>query len=146
MPWKYEHAVECGVPREFAWKYWTDVKNWDDPPARFEINGPFAVGTRVTTVLPGQRLQSVIREVEEGRGARIEMEVADAVVAFQWGLHELANQRTKLIQTVSLSGAGAESLAGQAKMLETTVPDGMKKLAGAMERKWAEDSAARGVL
>jgi hypothetical protein len=146
MAWKFEHAVECRVPREFAWKYWTDVKNWDDPPARFETNGPFAVGTRVTTILPGQRLQSVIREVEEGRGARIEMEVADAVVAFQWGLNELANERTKLIQTVSLSGAGAESLAGQAKMLETTVPDGMKKLAEAMERKWAADSAARKVL
>lgn len=139
MAWQYKHAVECAVPREFAWKYWTDVRNWDDPPARFEMEGPFAAGTRVTTILPGQRLLSVIREVEEGRGARIEMELMGAVVAFRWGLEEIGMERTRLVQQVSLTGSGAEALAGEAKMLEMTIPEGMKKLAGAMERKWGQE-------
>ena len=38
--WTFEHAVECGVPRAFVWEYWTNPANWDDPPARFEFDGP----------------------------------------------------------------------------------------------------------
>ena len=124
------------MPREFAWSYWTDAANWDDPPARFEFDGPFAVGTRVTTILPGQKLESVIRAVEEEREARIEMEVMGAVVTFGWGFEAIGSCRTRLRQRVSLSGPGAEGLAGEAKMMEQSVPQGMKKLAAAMERAW----------
>jgi hypothetical protein len=42
--WETEHAVETGASPDFAWRYWTDVANWDDPPARFEFDGPFAPG------------------------------------------------------------------------------------------------------
>ena len=33
--WEFAHSVECAVPREVAWAYWTNAENWDDPPARF---------------------------------------------------------------------------------------------------------------
>ena len=135
--WEFAHAVECAAPREFAWNYWTNPANWDDPPARFEFDGPFAVGTRLKTILPRQELESVIREVVEGRSARIEMDVMPAVVAFDWGFEELDGRRTKITQRIRLSGGGAEAMVEQAKMLEQSVPQGMQKLAGNIERNWA---------
>ena len=134
--WKFAHAVDCGVPRAFAWAYWTNVGNWHDPPARFELDGPFAVGTRLTTVLPDQRLHSMIRETEAGVGALIEMEVLGAVVEFRWRFEEAGEQRTRITQTVSMSGEGAEALLGQAKIFEANLPNGMSKMSRAMERRW----------
>ena len=48
------HAVETNASPAFAWNYWTDVANWDDPPAEFELDGLFATGSRGATRLPGQ--------------------------------------------------------------------------------------------
>jgi len=135
--WEFAHAVECAAPREFAWNYWTNPANWDDPPARFEFDGPFAVGTRLKTILPRQELESVIREVVEERSARIEMEVMSAVVAFCWEFEELDKGLTKITQQIRLSGAGAGALVEQARLLEASVPQGMEKLAKNMERNLA---------
>jgi hypothetical protein len=134
--WEFVHAVECEAPREFAWAYWTNAENWDDPPARFQFDGPISVGTRLKTILPGQELESVICEVVEGRSARIEMNVMSALVAFCWDFEELDGRRTRITQRIVLSGIGADTLAEQAKMLERSVPLGMQKLAENIERNW----------
>ena len=49
------------APQKFVWRYWTNVSNWDDPPTKFALDGPFAVGSRLTTILPGQTWHSIIR-------------------------------------------------------------------------------------
>src|SRR5262245_60631055 len=68
-----EHAVEADVSLAFAWKFRTDVANWNDPPARFEIDGPFLDGTRGTTFLPGQQpLTWWVRDVVPKRSFVIE--------------------------------------------------------------------------
>lgn len=137
--WEFEHSVECEAPREFAWRYWTNPAHWDDPPARFEFAGPFEVGTRITTILPGQRFESVVREVAPGNLAQIEMDVGGASVRFRWSFAELAPERAKITQRITLSGAGSVALMGPAKAMERTVPDGMKKLAERIERAWGEN-------
>src|SRR5262245_31178840 len=134
--WEFAHSVECGAPRAFAWGCWTNPENWDDPPARFEFDGPFAVGMRLTTVLPGQRLESVIREIADEREALIEMEVMGATVQFRWRFEELAAERTKMTQVIRLVGDSGSSLVEQAKVMEESVPQGMEKLAKAIEREW----------
>ena len=48
-----EHSVEAHVSAAFAWSFWTDIRNWDDPPARFMLDGPFADGSRGTTRIAG---------------------------------------------------------------------------------------------
>lgn len=138
--WEFTHSVECAAPREFAWAYWTNTANWDDPPARFEFDGPFVAGTRLKTILPGQELESVVREVVEGRAARIEMEVTGAVVAFEWSFEALDGRRTRIAQSISLIGEGANAMLEQAKMLERTVPDGMANLSRKIEDSWREKS------
>ena len=64
IAWEMTHAVETNISPAFAWNYWTDVANWDDPPAKFDLDGSFASGSRGTTRLPGQEpLEWIIREV-----------------------------------------------------------------------------------
>jgi len=71
--WQFQRSVDCNVPRQFAWNYWTNIANWNDPPASFHLDGPFANGSRLTTTLPDQILQSVIRHVIADHEAIIEM-------------------------------------------------------------------------
>jgi hypothetical protein len=139
--WKFEHSAECEAPRAFVWNYWTDVRNWDDPPATFELHGTFSEGTRLFTILPDQRLESVIREVHEEHETLIEMEVAGAVVGFCWKFADIVpERRTRLTQSIVLSGAGADGLKEQAKVLGENAPAGMKKLVQAIERSWRRAS------
>jgi len=42
IAWEMTHAVETNASPAFAWNYWTDVANWDDPPAKFDLDGSFA--------------------------------------------------------------------------------------------------------
>jgi hypothetical protein len=35
-----EHSVEAEVSPSFAWNWRTDIENWDDPPAQFQLDGP----------------------------------------------------------------------------------------------------------
>jgi len=37
LPWEITHSVETNASPAFAWHYWTNIANWDDPPAEFEL-------------------------------------------------------------------------------------------------------------
>lgn len=135
--WQFEHSVDCSAPRHFAWSHWTDIANWNDPPASFHLDGPFDVGARLTTSLPGQTLHSLIREVVNGSrtdAAIIDMQLPGAILSFQWKFESLSEDRTRITQRLTLSGADAEALVAQARMLEKSTPEGMEKLAAAIER------------
>lgn len=142
--WDFQHSVECKASREFAWKYWTNISNWDDPPAKFELDGPFDAGSRLRTILPGQTLHSVIRDVKAEREATIEMQLPDAIVSFRWSFEELGKDRVQITQRITLAGRNAKSFVAQASVLERTVPEGMKKLAAAIERTSGCGEASRG--
>ena len=45
--WEFEHAIECSVSIQFAWDFWTNVRNWvlDADVDSIEIQGEFAAGT-----------------------------------------------------------------------------------------------------
>jgi hypothetical protein len=131
--WEFQHSVECNAPRRFAWGYWTDVANWDDPPAKFHLDGPFEAGSRLTTTLPDQIWHSIIRDVNGNREAIIEMPLQDAVLSFHWTFEELSKERTRITQRLALRGANAKSFLAQVGVFEQSIPDGMKKVAAAIE-------------
>ena len=54
IAWQLEHSVETDASPSFAWRYLTDVRNWDDPPAHFQLDGPFTSGVWGATVFPGR--------------------------------------------------------------------------------------------
>ena len=49
--WSLEHTVRCPVDKEFAWNFWTDVRNWTlDPDMQsVELHGGFATGVKGST-------------------------------------------------------------------------------------------------
>ena len=134
IAWEMNHAVETEASQDFAWTYWTDVTNWDDPPARFELDGPFAAGSRGTTHVPGQEpLRWLIREVDPQNGATIELQLDGAVLSFEWRLAAISRERTLLSQRVLLQGENAATWRAQVEAsFALTLPDGMKKLASAI--------------
>jgi hypothetical protein len=129
-----EHSVEADVSPAFAWQWQTDVKNWDDPPARFRLDGPFASGSWGTTVLPGQEpLRWHIREVRPGRSFIIEMLLEGAVLSFEWRFDAVSDRRTRITQRIVLSGDHATAYATQVStQFGLTLADGMKRIADAM--------------
>ena len=129
-----EHSVEADVSTAFAWKFWTDVKNWDDPPAQFALEGPFAEGSHGTTVLPGQQpLRWCVRHVRSERSATIEMELDRATLGFEWHFDAVADDRTKLTQRLVLSGENATAYIEQVRSgFGPNLPGGMMRIATAM--------------
>jgi len=95
--WQFRHSVQCHAPRQFAWSYWTNIANWNDPSAKFALDGPFDVGSsRLTTTLPGQTWHSIIRDRKADREATIEMQLPDAILSFHWQFEELPENRTRI--------------------------------------------------
>jgi hypothetical protein len=132
--WEFRFSIECNATQQFAWRFWTDITNWNDPPAKFDLDGPFEIGARLTTTLPGETLYSVIRDLQPEREATIEMQLPDAILSFHWKFEKLTEDRTRLTQGLVLSGANAKSFVAQATAMEARVPDGMRKVAAAIER------------
>jgi hypothetical protein len=129
-----EHSVEADVSTAFAWKFWTDVKNWDDPPAQFALDGPFAEGSPGTTVLPGQPpLRWCVRRIRFGRSATIEMQLDRATLGFEWHFDAVSDHRTKLTQRLVLSGENALAYREQVRSaFGPNLPGGMMRIATAM--------------
>ena len=144
LAWELMHSVETEATPAFAWTYMTNVANWDDPPAEFELEGPFAAGSRGTSRLPGQEpLQWHIQEVSPTRSYRIEALLDGAYLSFEWGFDELADGRTRLTQRVVLEGDNAAAYAEQVQAAFTSsLPAGMNRIAAAMARAEASGSRA----
>ena len=99
-----EHSVEVEVSPEFAWKHRTDISNWNDPPARFVLDGPFVAGSRGTTLLPDQQpLHWRIREVRAPNSFVLEMQLDRAVLTFEWSFDALSEHITKVTQKIALA-------------------------------------------
>ena len=140
--WEFQHSTECNAPRQFAWRFWTDIANWNDPPAKFDLDGPFEIGARLTTTLPDQTWYSIIRDLKQESGATIEMQLPDAILSFHWSFEELSENKTLITQRLVLSGPGAKSLVSQVNTMEVSAPEGMKKVVAAIER--AQRRAGKG--
>jgi hypothetical protein len=125
------HRRSLPIQAFFVWS----LANWDDPPAEFALEGPFAPGSQGTTRLPGQEpVYWVIREVAAPNSATIELPVGEGVsVFFEWRVDSIAGGRTRLTQRIVLAGEKADAFLEQAKAAFSTGPaDGMRRLAAAM--------------
>jgi polyketide cyclase/dehydrase/lipid transport protein len=109
MIWESKHSVIANVDRSSAWAWHSNVGNW----SRFEgnavesitLDGPFQAGTRITTKMAGQEPHSAtLIVVEPPCHTLIEMQLADAVLSFDWTFDELADNRTRVTQHVMLEG------------------------------------------
>jgi hypothetical protein len=129
-----EHSVEVEVSCSFAWIWRTNVANWDDPPAQFQLHGEFASGTCGTTKIPGQEpIRWQLREVRPERSFVIEMPLDGAVLTFEWILEPMAQHRTRITQRIILSGDNASAYADQVRAgFDSTLEEGMRRIADAL--------------
>jgi hypothetical protein len=129
-----EHTVEADVTVEFAWKYRTDIANWNDPPARFALDGAFIEGSRGTTELPGQQpLHWKVREVHPPNSFVLEMELDRAIITFEWRFDASSEQRTRMTQKIVLAGENAAAYVEQVRAgFSPGLADGMRRIAADM--------------
>ena len=136
--WAFEYSVESDATPHFAWTYWTNVANWVDAPATFQLDGPFAPGSQITTTIPGQKpWHSIIRDVGVGadRTAIIEIELPGATLRCHWSFDEVTGNRTRITQRLTLIGENAGAFVKEvASGFEPNVPQGMTKLAAIIAR------------
>lgn len=137
--WKFEHSVEYPVPRDFAWRFWTNVENWAavDPGVEFaQLHGPFAAGTQgVTKPRGGDVVEWRLAEVEDCTRALVEISVPGAVIKFLWTFQDLPGNGTQITQRVWIEGERADDYVGQiAPELEKGMPQGMQRLGEAIAR------------
>jgi hypothetical protein len=133
-----EHSVEVEVSPSFAWNCRTDITTWDDPPAQFLLDGPFASGTWGTTLLPEQEpLRWQIRDVLPGAAFIIEVPLDGAVISFEWLFDAVSNHQTRITQRIVLWGDNASAYVNQVQDgFGANLAAGMKRIADAMARAW----------
>ena len=112
------------------------MTNWDDPPAQFVLEGPFAAGSKGTTLIPGRDpVAWRIQDVLPGKSATIVIPLNRATLSTTWSFHAVADSRTNLTQHLVLSGENATAYVEQVRAgFGANLPEGMKKVAAAMAR------------
>jgi Polyketide cyclase / dehydrase and lipid transport len=132
---RLEHSVALDVPVSFAWRWRTDITNWDDPPARFQLDGPFDTGSWGTTMFPGQPpIRWQLRDVHAPHSFVIEMPLDRAVLSFSWTFEATSERRTLMTQRIVLSGESAATYVDQVRTgFGSTLEPGMRRIATAIE-------------
>jgi hypothetical protein len=142
------HSLEVGVPASCAWAFMTDVGNWNDPPAQFALDGPFAEGARGTTCMPGQpALSWTVRDVTPGRTYTIEAAsmLDGAVFHARWRFEAVSPHACRVTQHVELSGENAAAHVDEVRAaVEPTLAPGMRRVASRMEHHHSEDRCGTG--
>jgi hypothetical protein len=135
--WNFEFTVECAASRDFAWRFWTDVRNWPvvDPSVEsVSIDGPFRSGAQGTTKPRGaDTVHWQLADVREGHAAVVTITVPGAALRFSWKFEDSGGGR-RITQLASFEGNMAQVyLPAIAPELEKQMPAGMRKLAEAIE-------------
>jgi hypothetical protein len=136
--WECQRSVDVEVPAFFAWAYMTDIRNWNDPPAEFTLEGPFVDGARGTTKMPDYPIGSwTIRDVEPGRAYTIEggSFFEGATLLVHWRFDPLSDRTARLTQRMELFGENAAAHVGGIRAgFEPNMEPGMRRIAKLMEQ------------
>jgi 16S rRNA (guanine(966)-N(2))-methyltransferase RsmD len=135
--WHTEHSVETAADRDFAWSYMSNVANWDDPPAEFHLDGPFAEDSRGTTTMPSQPTREwSLRDVRPPETYTVDAAIAEgATLSCTWRFDPADPGRTRLTQTLVLSGENAAACRDQvAEAFTANLAPGMSRIAAAIAK------------
>jgi Polyketide cyclase / dehydrase and lipid transport len=141
--WEFRYSIETDAHPEFAWQFWTNVANWRElePGVEFELDGPFAPGTRGRTRMPGQEPRHwLIRAVDPSRSWTQEMSLPGASFMVSMQFEEVVKGRTRITQRLWLEGERAEAFLDDVRLFETTTPDGLKRIADAINKAQSKAS------
>jgi hypothetical protein len=133
--WETTYSLDSKSSLQFAWAYMTNVANWDDPPAKFELAGPFTAGSCGTTWMPGQEPRHWrIAEVNQLKSYVLETELQGAAMSFEWRFDGIAGG-TRLTQRIVLKGENAAPYVEEVEVaFGLNLAVGMNKIVSAIER------------
>jgi hypothetical protein len=137
--WETEHSVETIADQAFAWTYMSDVKNWNDPPAEFTLDGPFTSGAHGTTQIPGQPPKHwQLLEVIPTQSYTITFSLDAAALSFEWCFSELSGRGSKLTQHIALTGEGASVFVSEVQQaFASSLAPGMNRIAAAIDNAYS---------
>ena len=112
----------------------SNVANWDDPPARFVLEGSFTDGSYGTTQMPGQSPQPwKLRDVVPRQSYTVEFPLDGAVIYFKWYFAAISDERTGLTQRIILEGANAATyLSVVQQSFALSLKAGMERIAASI--------------
>jgi hypothetical protein len=139
MIWQTEHSVETVANPAFAWTYMADVTHWDDPPARFRMEGPFVTGGRGITEIPGQPSRCwQLRNVQPIESYTIDFSLDRATLSFSWRFKGIPEGRTCLTQHITLAGENAAAYVAEVQQaFASNLAPGMNRVAAMLDRAYA---------
>ena len=137
--WTFEHSVECKADRNFAWQFWTNVRNWPVVDSSLEsaaLDGPFQSGTKVTTKpRAGDTINGQLEDVQDGRSAVVIIPVPGAALRCAWKFEDSGTRATRITQQATIAGEKAQDyVSTAAPALEKGIPQGMQRLAEAIDQ------------
>ena len=145
MMWSTEETAETAVPRETVWEAVRDLHTGDltYPGAdRFELHGPFTVGTDLTVTPEGQEpIRSRIVELEAGRSYADLTEFGGITLVFRY---ELADQDegTAVRYSLTIDGADADAIGPElGPQISADFPESLAALLAEAERRAAQTPA-----
>lgn len=112
--WEYEYSAETSVSPEALWNSWSTPElwiEWNDGIEKFELDGPFAVGTSFRMTVPGgDTVELRFVEIETG-SLWVDVMTGDGFdVRTEHRLTALEDGRTRVTYRTEITGAAADSI------------------------------------
>ena len=144
--WTTQHTATTSAAAPAVWSALRDLHSGIPlGPAsdRFELHGPFAVGTTVTVTPQGQgAMTSQIVELEPERVYADRTEYGELALTFRHTLTPRADGGTEVTHTLEIDGTGSDAVGPElGPQIAGDFPVAMEELLRAAE---ARESAARG--
>src|SRR6516165_12687579 len=111
--WSTEYSTETGLAAPAIWAALSDLHHGvalDGNSDRFELHGPFAVGTQLTVTPQGQgSFRSTITELTENQVYADRTEFGGLILTFRHRLGPLAGGGTQGTHQLMIAGEGADA-------------------------------------
>ena len=146
--WSTEYSAETGLGAAAIWAALSDLHHGvalDGNSDRFELHGPFAVGTELMVTPQGQgSFRSTITELTEGSVYADRTEFGGLILTFRHTLAPLAGGGTRVTHQLVIDGDEAGTMGPElGPQISADFPEAMNTLLAAARRKTSPDPAQR---
>jgi hypothetical protein len=112
--WTTEHSIETTATPEAIWRSWAAVSRWPEwngDIERIELTGPFAAGSTIAMMPPGQETVSLrITEAVEPELFVDEADLGGTVIRTIHRVERLGGDSVRIVYRMEASGPAADAL------------------------------------
>ena len=146
--WSTEYSTATDLAAPAIWAALSDLHHGvalDGNSDRFELHGPFAVGTELTVTPQGQgSFRSTITELTENSVYADRTEFGGLILTFRHTLAPLAGGGTRVTHELVIDGDDAGTMGPElGPQISADFPEAMNALLAAARRKTSPDPAQR---